>query len=447
MDGQHSPWNYGQVFNTSGESSESVLQFDASFSGSRGTSRTSEHDPGGMPSLDLTSSGEEMLGLGSIRDISLPQNKSKSKAFFDYCSIQKFSVDRITLRKQTRWRRLVDTVLCPYFHGYKFPSEALRAEEGWLDYYFMMECFANKICDIYKPGDIIMVHDYHLIMLPRLLRQRLPGAYLAFSLHTPCRALTMPWPLRGIFEGILRSNTITFQASEDVMDFIVWCARRPPDHSSYWATRAMDVCTVLPMGIDVSSVISAAQSQAARKQCESLRRAFKDRKIVVSYNTLDTRAEMADVAMGFDRMLTQMPQRKERVVLLQLEFHALLQASDAVIFPSTPGGSMTAALEYSVCRSRDNKRPIISDMNPVTRQIPGPITYRRGDIDSIARAISYALVLPNRSPMGKLHLEEYNFGIMNTAERWTNSVLHYLTEKLLPGRTLVDTSDGSTYGS
>ncbi|KAK6446635.1 hypothetical protein FP744_10002885 [Trichoderma asperellum] len=304
----------------------------------------------------------------------------------------------------------------------------------------------------------------------------------------------MPWPLRGIFEGILRSNTITFQASEDVMDFIVWCARRPPDHSSYWATRAMDVCTVLPMGIDVSSVISAAQSQAARKQCESLRRAFKDRKIVVSYNTLDTRAEMADVAMGFDRMLTQMPQRKERVVLLQvictsragdslgqystslfdeftgsvgvgydaseyqhvlhykgqvseLEFHALLQASDAVIFPSTPGGSMTAALEYSVCRSRDNKRPIISDMNPVTRQIPGPITYRRGDIDSIARAISYALVLPNRSPMGKLHLEEYNFGIMNTAERWTNSVLHYLTEKLLPGRTLVDTSDGSTYGS
>lgn len=54
MDGQHSPWNYGQVFNTSGESSESVLQFDASFSGSRGTSRTSEHDPGGMPSLDLS---------------------------------------------------------------------------------------------------------------------------------------------------------------------------------------------------------------------------------------------------------------------------------------------------------------------------------------------------------------------------------------------------------
>lgn len=393
-----------------------------------------------------------------------------------------------------RWRRLVDTVLCPYFHGYKFSPEALRAEEGWVDYYFMMECFANKICDIYKPGDIIMVHDYHLIMLPRLLRQRLPGAYLAFSFHTPCRTFAMPWPLRGIFEGVLGSNIITFQAFEDVMDFVGWCARRPPDHSSYWVTRAMDVCAVLPMGIDVSSVISAAQSQAARKQCESLRRAFKDRKIVVSYNTLDTRAEMADVAMGFDRMLTQMPQWKDRVVLLQvictsraggilgeystslldeftgtvgvgydssqfqhvlpykgqvseLEFHALLRASDAVIFPSTPGGPMTAALEYSVCRSRDNKRPIISDMNPVTRQIPEFITYRRGDIDSIARAINYALVLPDRSPMEKFHLEEYNFGIMNTAERWTNSILHYLTEKLLPSRTPAGTFDGSSYGS
>ncbi|KAL6903121.1 glycosyltransferase family 20 protein [Trichoderma evansii] len=403
-----------------------------------------------------------------------------------------FSADRIALRKQSRWRRLVDTVLCPYFHGDKFTPEALeiQAEEIWRDHSFMMDCFADKICDIYKPGDIIMIHDYHLMMLPRLLRRRLPDAYLTFSLHTPYRTLAMPWPLK-VLEGILGSNIITLQASEDMMAFVGWCAKKYPDQSSYWAARAMNACAVLPTGIDMSSV---AQGEAVNKEGESLRSIFKGRKIVVSYNTLDTGAEMEDILLGFNRMLTQMPQWKKRVIFLQvictsraedsfgelstslfdeltdsisaeygpaefghvlyykgqvseLEFHALLRISDAAIFPLTPGGPMTAAIEYFICRPGDNKRPIVSEINPVTRQIPEPITYRRGDLDSIARAISYALELPDRPLMGRLHLGGYNFGNKNTAEHWTNSVLLYLTEKLLSDYAPADTSDTGAHGS
>lgn len=54
MDSQHLPWNYGQVSNASVESSESILQFDASFSGSRDNPRTPEHDFSGLSSLDLS---------------------------------------------------------------------------------------------------------------------------------------------------------------------------------------------------------------------------------------------------------------------------------------------------------------------------------------------------------------------------------------------------------
>lgn len=339
----------------------------------------------------------------------------------------------------------------------------------------MMECFADKIFEIYMPGDIIMVHDYHLMMLPRLLRQRLPGAHLAFSLHTPCpRTLATSGPLREVIEGILGSNIITFQAPEDAMDFVGWCAQNPSDRPSYWATRAMDSCIVVPMGIDVPSVISVAQSEAVSEKCKTLRRAFKDRKVVFSYNTLDSETEMEEIAVGFSRMLAQMPRRKEPVILLQvvctsrtqdaleehptsiidelagtgelarmmyfkghvseLDFHALVRSSDAAIFSYTRGGPITAALEYFVCQPRDSKRPIVSDINPVFQQLPGSITYRRGDLDSIARAIDYALGLPSGPSMGTPRLEEYDFGMINTAEHWTNCVLRDLTEKLLLGR-------------
>lgn len=351
-----------------------------------------------------------------------------------------------------------------------------------------MECFADKVYDIYKPGDIILVYDYHLMMLPHLLRQRLPDAYLVFSLHTSRRTAAVPWPLEEVLEGILGSNTIISQTFEDRMDFIAWCAKKLADQSLLWATRAMDSCTVLPMGIDLSSLVSVAQSQAVDQKCESLRRTFKDTKIVLSYSTPDTGAERKDVATGFNRMLAQMPLWKGGAILLQiictsrardslgecstslfdevigsisveygssefqhvlhyrgqvseLEFHALLRISDAAIFPLTPGGPMTAALEYYVCRPRDNKRPIVSDLNPVAHQIPEPITYRQGDIDSIAKAIDYALLLSDRSPMRKLHLEEHHLGFLNTAESWTNTVLHDLTEDLLNERMLANTTD------
>lgn len=99
-----------------------------------------------------------------------------------------------------------------------------------------------------------MVHDYHLMMLPRLLRRRLPDAHVAFSMHTPCRRiLEMPGRLGEFIEGILGSNIITFLDPEDARDFGSWCAQNSSDLPSYWATQAMDSYNIVSMGIDVSA--------------------------------------------------------------------------------------------------------------------------------------------------------------------------------------------------
>ncbi|KAK1238997.1 hypothetical protein MKX08_006058 [Trichoderma sp. CBMAI-0020] len=445
---------------------------------------------------EVSGSDEDTISVGSITeqveysetcgsDHSLPpQNKPEDEGLL--AALSEFSADGILLRRQTRWRRLVDNVLCPFFLGDKPLAADLESEEIWRDYYFMMECFFDKIHEIYTPGDVIMVHDYHLMMLPRLLRRRLPDAHVTFSMHTPCRhILEMSGRLEEFIEGILGSNIITFLEPGDTVDFKSWCAQKSSDRPSYWTTRAMDSCNSVPTGIDVSGILSFAQSEAVSERCETLRRAFKNRALVFSYGTPSSRMEMREVSSGYSRLLEHTTWWRESAVFLQvictsraeyaleeysifndliglsenaypiwsiwcegclseLDFHALVRCSDAAIFSFAPGGPMTAALEYFVCQPTGNKRPIVSDSNPIAHQVPGVIPYRRGDFNSIAGAIDYTLRLPGglwtgipRTP----RLEDYDVSSFTTAEWWTKSVLRDLMEKLLRGCRPAGTSD------
>ncbi|PON24336.1 hypothetical protein TGAM01_v206668 [Trichoderma gamsii] len=351
-----------------------------------------------------------------------------------------------------------------------------------------MECFLDKIHEIYTPGDVIMVHDYHLMMLPRLLRQRLPDAHVAFSMHTPCRhILETPGRLGEFLEGILGSNIATFLEPEDAVDFGSWCVQNSFDRPSYWATRAMDSCTSVPMGIDVSGILSVAQSEAVSERCETVRRAFEARALVLSYGTPGSKMEMEEVSRGYSQLLKQAPWWEGCAIFLEvrctsragdspeqysifddimdssdtvaircegpvseLDFHALVRCSDAAIFSFAPGGPMTAALEYFVCQPRGEKRPIVSDLNPIGYQVPGMIQYRQGDYDSIARTIDYTLQLPGGLWMGNPgtpRLEDYDVGIFNTAEWWAKVVLRHLMKNLVRGCRSAGTYDTDVRGS
>jgi hypothetical protein len=49
----------------------------------------------------------------------------------------------------------------------------------------MNELFAEKVSKVYKPGDIVMVHDYYLMLLPEMLRQRHVNIHILFFLESP----------------------------------------------------------------------------------------------------------------------------------------------------------------------------------------------------------------------------------------------------------------------
>lgn len=78
-------------------------------------------------------------------------------------------------------------------------TEYASADKYWAPYAATSAIFAKRIAEIYKPGDLIWVHDYHLLLVPKLLRQLIPEAVIGLFVHTP-------WPSSEVFRCLPRQS-------------------------------------------------------------------------------------------------------------------------------------------------------------------------------------------------------------------------------------------------
>ena len=79
-------------------------------------------------------------------------------------------------------------------------SASFSADEHWAPYEQANTTFARRIMDVYRPGDLIWVHDYHLLLVPKLLRLLVPDVYVGLFVHTP-------WPSSEVFRCLPRMCT------------------------------------------------------------------------------------------------------------------------------------------------------------------------------------------------------------------------------------------------
>ncbi|MBK9176859.1 MAG: trehalose-6-phosphate synthase [Flavobacteriales bacterium] len=76
-----------------------------------------------------------------------------------------------------------NSTLWPLFHY--FPSVA-RYEQDWFDHYRVAnQLFLETLEQTVRPGDRVWIHDYHLMLLPAMLRERFPDLPISFFLHIP----------------------------------------------------------------------------------------------------------------------------------------------------------------------------------------------------------------------------------------------------------------------
>lgn len=100
----------------------------------------------------------------------------------------------------------------------------------WRAYKKVNEIFADAIVKEVTKDTLIWIHDYHLMLLPGLIRERLKkmgwSCAIGFSLHTPFPAADF-WralPVRNeMIEGMLASDLIGFHTEEYKQNFIGTC--------------------------------------------------------------------------------------------------------------------------------------------------------------------------------------------------------------------------------
>ncbi|HET7004858.1 MAG TPA: trehalose-6-phosphate synthase, partial [Candidatus Binatia bacterium] len=167
--------------------------------------------------------------------------------------------------------------LWPLFHY--FPQYTRHEAEYWTHYQKVNQAFADAALAVLRPGDLLWIHDYHLMLLPRLIRAQLPQLSIGFFLHIPFphfeifRLLPAQWR-RHLLEGLLGADVIGFHTF-DYAQYFLRCVLRVLGHESQMGKLLIDDRSVkvdaYPMGVPFEQFATAARSAPVREGMQAIR--------------------------------------------------------------------------------------------------------------------------------------------------------------------------------
>lgn len=123
-----------------------------------------------------------------------------------------------------------DSILWPLFHYH--PGEITFDESHWQAYKRVNQMFADRVAADVQDNDIIWVHDYHLMLVPEMLRKAIGGSKknvkIGFFLHTPFPSseIYRIVPVREeLLLGLLQCDLIGFHTYDYARHFLSSCTR------------------------------------------------------------------------------------------------------------------------------------------------------------------------------------------------------------------------------
>ncbi|KAG5732360.1 Trehalose-phosphatase [Termitomyces sp. T112] len=225
--------------------------------------------------------------------------------------------------KQTLW---------PLFHYLLWQdvaTEYASADAHYPYYESANAAFARKIAEIYQPGDLIWVHDYHLLLVPRLVREAIPDVVLGLFVHTPFPSSEIFRCLprrKEILDGMLGANLICFQTYSYSRHFTSTCVRVCGYETN---SRGIDVeghvTAVMhcPVGVDAERVGRDIKRPGIQPKLEALRTLYEGKKIIVGRDKLDVVKGVLQKLRAFEKLLRDYPEWIGNVVMIQVTSPAM----------------------------------------------------------------------------------------------------------------------------
>jgi len=359
----------------------------------------------------------------------------------------------------------------------------------WDAYKKVNQMFADAISKYVTEDDILWIHDYHLMLLPSLIREKLPNISIGYFQHIPFPSFEifrlLPWRME-LLEGILGADLIGFH-TYDYQRHFMSCVRRLLGHETFFNRIRLDERIVkidaFPKGIDFEFFNSTAKEleQKTEKQESDIHKELiefksksEDRKIILSIDRLDYTKGIPDRIKAFKLFLKMHPEYIEKVSLFmfvspsrenvgdyqdlkremdelvgringqygsigwmpiwyfyratdRMESIELYNNADIALITPTRDGMNLPAKEYIACRTDKTGVLILSEMAGASKEMGESVIVNPNNRTEVAEAIYQALNMPVSEQVKRNTILQKRLKIYNE-ERWANDFINGLDE-------------------
>jgi len=365
----------------------------------------------------------------------------------------------------------------PLFHY--FPLYATYSSDAWNTYKKVNKLFCQTVMENYKEGDIIWVQDYHLMLLPMLIRKEIPEASIGFFLHIPFPSSEVfrliPWR-KEILEGILGSDLVGFHIYTYVDNFLSSVRRLLGYENNLGqisvGNRLVKV-DIFPMGIDFEKYTNAIHQPAVKREILRFSKSIGERKIILSVDRLDYTKGILERVEAFRIFLEKYPKYRREVTLILIavpsrtkvenyrtlkeeldraigmvngrfstvdwipimyfyrffDFHslaALYTISDVAMVTPIRDGMNLVAKEFIATKSDERGVLILSETAGASMEMSKAIIVNPNDKDGIVNAIKEALEMPEaekRKRNSQMRERLKNYDVVRWAEDFLVNLL------------------------
>jgi trehalose 6-phosphate synthase/phosphatase len=244
----------------------------------------------------------------------------------DECSSKSYSVKCVQLTKKeikNYYHGFSNRSLWPLFHG--FISQSYFSLDYWKSYNCVNRKFCDSVMEEIKGNEIIWVHDYHLTLLPEMLKQVKPDLKVMFFLHIPFPNFeifrVLPWN-REILTGLLGCNLLGFQTRGDAINFLACCKELLGAKVDFKKRLVIyDKKTTNVKNIPISVDFDRFNKTAGRKITDRFLNSKKvgsDTKLIISVERLDYTKGIKERILAIERFFEKYPRYKKKLAFLQI---------------------------------------------------------------------------------------------------------------------------------
>ena len=213
--------------------------------------------------------------------------------------------------------------LWPLFHYFQEHCEFNSSH--WDSFKAVSARFAEAIVKEYKPGDLIWIHDYHLMLVPALVRRMLPSARIAFFLH-------IPFPSPEIFlvephaeeltNGMLGADLIGFHLDSYASNFMDVVAEVTPHRFSRPDKIRVNGRPVrvgsFPISIDFEHFAKLAAHESISGKIAAIRDSYRADILVLGVDRLDYTKGILERLHAVEIMLDRHKELQGRFTFIQI---------------------------------------------------------------------------------------------------------------------------------